>query len=127
MTTRPARSTRSRSPTPSPHPRPNTTRTHHRTSRTIEDATALAIDYQLAFKESAIAGATDNVFGGLDVDVPLGFKVNGFYVDGKKYPAGRFQQGLQRLNGVQVIQFIKTVPVEVRYDAKLEHNARKHL
>jgi hypothetical protein len=95
--------------------------------RTIEDATGLAIDYQLAFKESAIAGATDNVFGGLDVDVPLGFKVNGFYLDGEKYPAGQFQKGLQRLNGVQVIQFIKTVPVEVRYDAKLEHNARKHL
>src|SRR5216684_4036259 len=38
--------------------------------RTIEDATGLAIDYQLAFKESAIAGATDNVFGGLDVEVP---------------------------------------------------------
>jgi hypothetical protein len=95
--------------------------------RTIEDATGLAIDYQLAFKESAIAGATDNVFGGLDVDVPLGFKVNGFYLDGEKYPAGQFKQGLQRLNGVQVIQFIKTVPVEVHYDAKLEHNARKHL
>jgi hypothetical protein len=95
--------------------------------RTIEDATGLAIDYQLAFKESAIASATDKVFGGLEVDVPLGFKVNGFYLDGEKYPAGQFQQGLQRLNGVQVIQFIKTVPVEVHYDAKLEHNARKHL
>ena len=95
--------------------------------RTIEDATGLAIDYQLAFKESAIAGATDNVFGGLDVDVPLGFKVNGFYLDGEKYPAGEFKQGLQRLNGVQVIQFIKTVPVEAHYDAQLEHNARKHL
>jgi hypothetical protein len=95
--------------------------------RTIEDATGLAIDYQLAFKESAFAGATDNVFGGLDVDVPLAFKVNGFYLDGEKYPAGQFTQGRQRLNGVQVIQFIKTVPVEVHYDAKLEHNARKHL
>src|SRR5579859_6488691 len=29
--------------------------------RTLEDATGLAIDYQLAFKESAIATATDNV------------------------------------------------------------------
>ncbi|MCA1646363.1 MAG: LCP family protein [Chloroflexi bacterium] len=95
--------------------------------RTLEDATGLAIDYQLAFKESAIAGATDNVFGGLDVDVPLAFKVNGFYLDGEKYPGGEFNQGLQRLNGVQVIQFIKTVPVEEHYDPALEHNARKHL
>jgi hypothetical protein len=95
--------------------------------RTLEDATGLSIDYQLAFKESAIAGATDNVFGGLEVDVPLGFKVNAFYLDGEKYPAGEFKQGLQKLNGVQVIQFIKTVPVEEHYDPALEHNARKHL
>src|SRR5438105_2997105 len=95
--------------------------------RTIEDATGLAIDYQLAFKESAIQGATDSVFGGLDVNVPLGFRVNGFYLDGVKYPGGIFQKGLQRLNGIQVIQFIKTVPVEQHYDPALEHNARKHL
>jgi hypothetical protein len=28
---------------------------------------------------------------------------------------------------MQVIQFIKTVPVEQHYDLRLEHNARKHL
>lgn len=95
--------------------------------RTLEDATGLAIDYQLAFREAAIASATDNVFGGLDVQVPMSFKVNGFYLDGVKYPGGEFQQGTQKLNGVQVIQFIKTVPVEEHYDAALEHNARKHL
>jgi cell envelope-related transcriptional attenuator-like protein len=95
--------------------------------RTIEDASGLAIDFQLAFRESAIQGATDNVFGGLDVDVPLPFKVNGFYLDGVKYPGGEFAQGPQHLNGIQVIQFIKTVPVEEHYDPRLEHNARKHL
>jgi hypothetical protein len=95
--------------------------------RTLEDATGLVIDYQLAFRESAIAGATDSVFGGLDVPVPLGFRVNAFYLDGDKYPAGEFQEGVQHLNGMQVIQFIKTVPVEEHYDARLEHNARKHL
>lgn len=95
--------------------------------RTIEDASGLAIDFQLAFRESAIQGATDNVFGGLDVDVPLAFKVNGFYLDNVKYPAGEFQAGVQHLDGIQVIQFIKTVPVEQQYDPRLEHNARKHL
>ncbi|MGI9148670.1 MAG: LCP family protein [Chloroflexota bacterium] len=95
--------------------------------RTLEDASGLAIDFQLAFKESAIAGATDSVFGGLDVDVPLAFKVNAYYLDGAKFPAGEFQKGPQRLNGTQVIQFIKTVPVEEHYDPALEHNARKHL
>src|SRR5207248_10140018 len=53
--------------------------------------------------------------------------VNGFYLDGDKFPAGEFLKGRQRLNGVQVIQFIKTVPVEEHYDPALEHNARKHL
>ena len=95
--------------------------------RTIEDATGLVIDFQLAFRESAIEGATDSVFGGLDVDVPLAFQVNGFYLDGVKYPGGSFRQGEQHLDGVQVIQFIKTVPVEEHYDPRLEHNARKHL
>src|SRR5437899_3784944 len=69
--------------------------------RTVEDATGLVIDYQLAFRESAIQGATDNVFGGLDVDVPLGFHVNGFYLDGVQYPGGVFQKGLPRLNGIR--------------------------
>ncbi len=95
--------------------------------KTIEDASGLAIDFQLAFKESVIEGATDNVFGGIDVNVPLPFKVNAFYLDDVKYPAGEFQQGVQHLNGIQVIQFIKTVPVEENYDPRLEHNARKHL
>ena len=95
--------------------------------RTIEDASGLAIDFQLAFKESVIQGATDDVFNGLDVDVPLPFKVNGFYLDDVKYPGGEFQQGVQHLSGIQVIQFIKTVPVEENYDPRLEHNARKHL
>lgn len=95
--------------------------------RTIEDASGLAIDFQLAFRESAIQRATDDVFGGLDVNVPLAFEVNGFYLDDVKYPGGEFPQGVQHLNGIQVIQFIKTVPVEEHYDPRLEHNARKHL
>ncbi|MDQ3810109.1 MAG: LCP family protein, partial [Chloroflexota bacterium] len=94
---------------------------------TLEDATGLAIDFQLAFNEDAIAGATDRVFGGLDVNVPLAFQVNPFWFEGRKQPAGAFIQGRQRLNGMQVIQFIKTVPVEQNYDPRLEHNARKHL
>jgi LytR_cpsA_psr family len=94
--------------------------------KTIEDATGLAVDFQLAFRESAIQGATDDVFNGLDVNVPLPFKVNGFYLDDVKYPPGEFPGGMQHLNGIQVIQFIKTVPVEENYDPRLEHNERKH-
>src|SRR5207237_3099963 len=65
--------------------------------RTIEDATGLAIDYQLAFKESGIAGATDSVFGGLDVDVPPGSHANGFYLEAQQYPAGEGEQGPRRI------------------------------
>jgi len=61
------------------------------------------------------------------VNVPLPFQVNGFYLDDVKYPGGEFHQGVQHLDGIQVIQFIKTVPVEENYDPRLEHNARKHL
>ncbi len=95
--------------------------------QTIEDATGLSIDFQLAFREQVIQRATDDVFGGLNVNVPLPFEVNGFYLDDVKYPPGEFQAGTQHLSGIQVIQFIKTVPVEQNYDPRLEHNARKHL
>jgi hypothetical protein len=95
--------------------------------KTLEDATGLAIDFQVAFREDAIAGATDRVFGGLEIDVPLDFRVNAFYMDGEKLPPSEFKAGRQKLDGVRVVGFIKTVPVEENYDKRLEHNARKHL
>lgn len=93
---------------------------------TLENATGLAIDFQIAFAEAGLASATDQVFGGVQVDVPLPFEVNAFYLDGKKYPKGSFAPGLQTFDGTRVLQYIKTVPVERVYDKRLEHNARKH-
>jgi hypothetical protein len=94
--------------------------------KTLEDATGLSIDFQMTFKDSAMQPLIDNVFGGVEVFVPTAFDVHPFYLDGKKYDRGHFTQGLQRLNGRQVIQFIKTVPVtEGAYDKSLEHNVRK--
>ena len=94
----------------------------------LEDATGLSIDFQIAFKDTAIQRVVDQVFDGIEVDVPTAFAVQPFYLDGEKYPAGFFSQGKQKLNGRQVIQYIKTVPVaEAEYDKSLEHNARKHL
>ncbi len=96
--------------------------------RTLEDATGLSIDFQLTFRDAIVAGLVDNVFEGVDVDVPTDFDVHAFYLDGKKYDAGHFRQGLQRFSGRQVVQFIKTVPVsEGAYDKSLEHNQRKAL
>lgn len=96
--------------------------------QTLEDATGLSIDFQIAFKDAVMQDLIDNVFGGVEVDVPQAFDVHPFYLEGKKYDKGHFPKGLQRLNGRQVIQFIKTVPVtEGAYDKSLEHNVRKAL
>ena len=96
--------------------------------QTLEDATGLSIDFEITFRDSVMQGVIDNVFQGVEVDVPRAFEVNAFYLDGVKYDAGKFSAGKQKLNGKQVIQFIKTVPVSDGYYGKdLEHNARKHL
>jgi len=96
--------------------------------KVLEDATGLSMDFQAAFKDAAIQRLVDNVFDGVQVTAPMTFDVHPFYLDGVKYPGGHFPQGPQKLNGRQVIQFIKTVPVaEGTYDKLLEHNSRKSL
>jgi hypothetical protein len=92
----------------------------------LEDATGLSIDFQIAFKDTALRRLIDNVFDGVTVDVPMDFDVHPFYLDDVRYAGGHFAQGTQKLDGLQVIQFIKTVPVaEGEYDKAIEHNARK--
>jgi LCP family protein required for cell wall assembly len=96
--------------------------------KVMENATGLSMDFQVAFKDVAIKKFVDEVFGGVEVDVPQDFSVQPFYLDGKKYPAAQFSRGKQTFNGTQVIQFIKTVPVTQGYYGKsLEHNTRKHI
>jgi hypothetical protein len=86
------------------------------------------MDFQVTFKDIVIQNLIDQVFGAIEVDVPMAFKVYPFYLEGKKYPEGFFPRGVQKLNGAQVIQFIKTVPnTEGTYQKSLEHNQRKHL
>ncbi len=96
--------------------------------RVLENATGLSIDFQVAFKDIVIQRFIDNVFGGVEVDVPTDFDVHPFYLDGIKYPAAHFLKGRQKFDGKQVIQFIKTVPLTQGYYGKpLEHNVRKHI
>ncbi|MEW5720853.1 MAG: LCP family protein [Chloroflexota bacterium] len=96
--------------------------------QTLENVTGLCIDFQIAFDDVVIKEFVDSVYGGIEVQVPQTFEVHPFYLNGKKYPMGTFTQGRQKLNGTQVIQFIKTVPVaQVAYDVSLEHNLRKHI
>ncbi len=94
----------------------------------LENATGLSIDFQVTFKDAVLQRLIDDVFGGVQVDVPMAFEVQPFYLDGVKYPKGSFPPGPQKLTGRQVVQFIKTVPIAAgAYDKSLEHNARKHL
>jgi len=98
--------------------------------KTLEDATGLAIDFQVAFADAVIARLVDEVIAPIEVEVPADFEANPFYIDGMKFPARRFSRGTQSMDGVTVIQYIKTVPsVEGGgyYGRELEHNARKHL
>ncbi len=96
--------------------------------QTFENATGLCIDFQIAFDDVVIKEFVDGVYGGVEVHVPQTFEVHPFYLNGKKYPAGKFPQGRQKLNGTQVLQFIKTVPIAERaYDVSLEHNSRKYI
>jgi hypothetical protein len=96
---------------------------------TLENATGLAIDYQLAFWDDAIVDMVNTVFGKVRIDVPKSFKVNAFYLKGKRYPEAQFNAGVQEIDGLQCLQFIKTVAIEQAQalDPELEHNARKHL
>jgi hypothetical protein len=98
---------------------------------TMENATGMPIDFQIAFSEATIAEVVDDVFGGVPVNVPVSFDVAPFYLDGVKYEGRHFEQGEQIMDGATVIQFIKTVPIPSEgakyYGRALEHNARKHL
>ncbi len=94
----------------------------------MRNATGLAMDYQISFRDAVLQSAIDGVFEGVEVTVPVAFQVQPFYLDGKKYEKGYFPQGTQKMSGARVIQFIKTVPVtEGYYGKELEHNTRKHL
>lgn len=95
---------------------------------TVESATGLAVDFEITLPDSAIADFVDGVLGGVAIDVPSTFTVNPFYLKGVKYPEATFAKGPQTFDGKQVIQYIKTVPVENpnAYNRNLEHNARKH-
>lgn len=96
--------------------------------RVIENASGLSMDFQVAFKDVAIKKFVDDVFSGVDIDVPEDFGVQPFYLEGKKYPEAQFKKGKQVFNGTQVIQYIKTVPITQGYYGKsLEHNTRKHI
>ena len=95
----------------------------------VQNVSGLSADFMLVFDDDTLKDAVD-VLGGIAVDVPEQFDVAGFYFKGKKYGDGRFDKGAQKMDGLRVLQFIKTVPKAPKgtsYPKSLEHNARKHL
>ncbi len=93
--------------------------------RTIEDATGLPVDFQISFKDVLIKDFVDEVFGQIPVEVPVAFDTAPFYLDGQKYESAHFAQGVLRMNGTQVIQFMKSLEAGTRQS--LERNTRKQL
>jgi LytR_cpsA_psr family len=91
--------------------------------RTVEDATGLSIDFQIAFKDSVLNNLVDDVFGPIEIDNPANFEVQPFYLDGRLFEEGQFGKGRQYLNGMQTIQYIKALTA--RYNPALERNVRK--
>ena len=91
--------------------------------KTVEDATGLSIDFQIAFKDSLLINLVNGVFGDIEIDNPADFKVQPFYLDGKMFEEGRFGKGRQQLNGTQTVQYIKALTAH--HDPALERNVRK--
>lgn len=94
--------------------------------RVFEHATGLTIDYIFVFEDSVIEQVVDKLLGGsVEVNVGRTFRVSGFYLGDTYYQPGVFEKGVNRLSGLQTVQFIKTVPEDE--DPNLEHNVRKFL
>ncbi len=93
---------------------------------TVEDATGVSVDFQLAMDDGVIKRAVDGVFGGVDVFVPFDFDALPVYFDGVKYPDYHYAKGTQKMDGLHAVQFIKAV-YEGPYDATRELTVRKQI
>jgi hypothetical protein len=93
-----------------------------------EEATGLSVDFFIYFKDDLIAEGIDDVFGKIEVDVPMDFTAHPYYAFGTKYPVREFTKGPVKLSGREVLGYIKSVPFPVpgtmEYDKILEHNLR---
>lgn len=91
--------------------------------QTIEDATGLRMDHRLVLNDRVIKDAVDEVFGGLELEIPFDVKTEETYLDETKYPSATFTKGIHKLNGMQAISFMKALAIN--YDPKTERNVRK--
>lgn len=92
--------------------------------KTMENATGLLVDLQIAFPDSVVTKIVDQAFSKIQVKNPKSFTAYPIYFSGIKYPELYFPEGLLEMDGVRTLQYIKAVPV-VDQDPTLEHNQRK--
>lgn len=91
----------------------------------IEDATGFSIDFQMAIHDQFIKEMVDKVFGNIKVDVPFDIDTYPFYQDGIRYGAGHFNKGVQGMDGMEAMQFLKAWSKSHSPDK--ERNVRKHI
>jgi hypothetical protein len=90
----------------------------------VENATGLAIDFQMALDDVVIKRLVDDALDGLDIDNPQELSTLAFYVDGVKYPGRHFTRGKQRVDGLGTLCYLKALNAG-RYDRSQENNLRK--
>lgn len=106
--------------------------------RVIEDATGLAVNFQVRLDDQVIKKFVDQVAGGsLVVNVPINMPLDSYYMrDGIHHSQGWIvPQGQTRLNSDDVVGFIKSVPTvapgqkdangRLLYDPRMEHSNRR--
>lgn len=93
-------------------------------ARTMENATGLTADFQIALEDTGIKYLVDDVLQGVTVDVPKDFVANQFTLENRGYPERPFSKGPQKLDGLQTMQYMKAL-VKGTYDKDLERNLRK--
>jgi hypothetical protein len=93
-----------------------------------QNATGLPVDLILVIQSDvAIKEFVDQTIGKIQVNVPMGFTAHPIYLDEKtKLPEKVYEAGVQEMDGVAVLQYMKAVPVAESYPPELENNERKH-
>ena len=86
----------------------------------------LSVDFQVLGKSGAVKYFIDQVFGGLEVQVPYDFNTYKVEIDGVEYPDYPFKVGPTKMDGARVVQYIAADDYERNWPGRLYHH-RKHI
>ena len=92
----------------------------------VEDATGLAIDFQVAVEDVVLMQLVDDVLGTISVDSPFELDTNPIYVRDVRHPGAHFIKGPQPFNGLLTLNYLKGLMLPP-YDPAKENNIRKHI